>query len=1166
MGISVVWRAAWLAAAVCACTAGQSVLLPPFAPLRSPVVALQRSAHREVEVDESRHSLTHLSQTPTSSPSSTPPPHPAGSGCAPAEACLAHPACAVCLRAIGPYGASGTAINGVTGEFERAFFSALEQTPACLPNTTPPDLVYKALVSLASVHPATCPGMPPTNVFLCQGVEFACFANATCRGCLAALLAPAARPRSVLHSPECQAPSARAALASMLAPCSTRMFPKCSYSKVVCNESRPCRVCWDALQAGDGAAAASRCGSSAVQPLVEAVVHSCLDSAVGCDYFRTWCSADPSCGGCRAAMKGGASASDVVAGWVSAECAETRRTGVGSQQRRVLERTFLDCPYSTTNSECGAATAKCILGDPVCGGCLNASAHGEHLGPECTAAVELFQLAASCAPCPDTVRHINIVVMVTSGVGATSAVLCLWVLLTIVGQAGKHAGDAGAGVLPTRDRVIVGLMLANAVYSSSNAVPMLLLRDSALKCGELALSYRSVSVGRAVWFGGKYALVGFELFILAASAWVLRHGAGALPWRVEAAGHLLCFCFGLVAFAVFLSRATYLNNAGLNEETEQEAKFGLYNHASAADDADDDFPSGAAAQSLASAHSSYDSLVQEALQVWNGFLGLAVLMWIGLRLTYRDAQRSWRDHAQTLADAEEVDPWASTRRGAWEAERRLASLQQRALDEVARPLEPFVLIFLLFGTPAVVMSTDYCQERSGVSAAEADILAPGIRHGTCDVYCEFALSFRSAATVLVFLLHGGRWKELSDVRGTFYGLVQACRSASPTPQYRQPSVINRRSTALLITPPDLEWRFAATDVEMTRKLASGAFGAVWEGWSPRVAEEKVAIKVMFAGDVDEEGDLIDPQAEELFNKECRILIKLKHPNLLRFFGYGTTEDGYGFIVTEFMALGSLRAILDDATAHPLPWGTRYSIALQISLGMEHLHGIPLIHRDLKPDNVLADEGYRVKVADFGSSARLRSPRPEILYSAFTGATAAAPSTPSAPWLSKLEVPKLRHGSNHSASSSATHDQLVLPETGEGRPQVEMTKAVGTLLWMAPEMFRGDENYGPAVDVYSFGLILWELMHRKKPWEGELASSLSEADFFHQLNMALQTGRRPAFSSDVRAQRADLVAVAEQCWGGDPIDRPKFAEVTPRIASCLRIETRGSTDSKSAANG
>lgn len=92
------------------------------------------------------------------------------------------------------------------------------------------------------------------------------------------------------------------------------------------------------------------------------------------------------------------------------------------------------------------------------------------------------------------------------------------------------------------------------------------------------------------------------------------------------------------------------------------------------------------------------------------------------------------------------------------------------------------------------------------------------------------------------------------------------------------------------------------------------------------------------------------------------------------------------------------------------------------------------------------------------------------------------------------------------------------------------------------------------------------MHRKKPWEGELASSLSEADFFHQLNTALQTGRRPAFSSDVRAQRADLVAVAEQCWGGDPIDRPPFAEVTPRIASCLRFEARGSTDSKSATNG
>jgi len=104
----------------------------------------------------------------------------------------------------------------------------------------------------------------------------------------------------------------------------------------------------------------------------------------------------------------------------------------------------------------------------------------------------------------------------------------------------------------------------------------------------------------------------------------------------------------------------------------------------------------------------------------------------------------------------------------------------------------------------------------------------------------------------------------------------------------------------------------------------------------------------------------------------------------------------------------------------------------------------------------------------------------------------------------------------------------------------MTKAAGTLLWMAPEVFRGDQNYTGGVDVYSYGIMMWELATRKKPWVDELSH---ETVFFEQLNCALQTGRRPAIPDEVVAEHGEFVAVMQRCWAGDPADRPTFAEVS-----------------------
>jgi serine/threonine protein kinase len=113
----------------------------------------------------------------------------------------------------------------------------------------------------------------------------------------------------------------------------------------------------------------------------------------------------------------------------------------------------------------------------------------------------------------------------------------------------------------------------------------------------------------------------------------------------------------------------------------------------------------------------------------------------------------------------------------------------------------------------------------------------------------------------------------------------------------------------------------------------------------------------------------------------------------------------------------------------------------------------------------------------------------------------------------------------------------------------MTKGAGTLLWMAPEVFRGDQRYTKAVDVYSFGMVLWELATRKLPWFEELPSG--QAGFFNDLNCALQQNRRPTIPDNVLTEHESFVAVMQRCWAGDPADRPTFLQAASDLAACLR---------------
>jgi serine/threonine-protein kinase len=144
--------------------------------------------------------------------------------------------------------------------------------------------------------------------------------------------------------------------------------------------------------------------------------------------------------------------------------------------------------------------------------------------------------------------------------------------------------------------------------------------------------------------------------------------------------------------------------------------------------------------------------------------------------------------------------------------------------------------------------------------------------------------------------------------------------------------------------------------QILSNLGSGGFGTVFlarDAW----IDKKVAIKVPHrqSGDFDEQ------------LQEPRLLAALDHPNIV---GILTAEriDGVFFIVMEYVKGESLEAVLDREKSLDVPRALNY--AVQVLKGVEHAHQAQILHRDLRPANVLISESGAVKVADFGTSRLL----------------------------------------------------------------------------------------------------------------------------------------------------------------------------------------------------
>ena len=146
--------------------------------------------------------------------------------------------------------------------------------------------------------------------------------------------------------------------------------------------------------------------------------------------------------------------------------------------------------------------------------------------------------------------------------------------------------------------------------------------------------------------------------------------------------------------------------------------------------------------------------------------------------------------------------------------------------------------------------------------------------------------------------------------------------------------------------------------ELQGVLGRGAAGTVYDARDP-VIGRRVAIKTVKLPNADD-----DETREELerFRREARAAGGLSHPNIVPIFDYGETNQ-LAYIVMEFIGGGSLTGLLKKHTRLTVPEALR--IMEQLLSGLQFSHDKGIVHRDVKPDNVMLTEDQTVKIADFG---------------------------------------------------------------------------------------------------------------------------------------------------------------------------------------------------------
>ncbi|XP_007999228.1 receptor-interacting serine/threonine-protein kinase 2 isoform X2 [Chlorocebus sabaeus] len=274
-----------------------------------------------------------------------------------------------------------------------------------------------------------------------------------------------------------------------------------------------------------------------------------------------------------------------------------------------------------------------------------------------------------------------------------------------------------------------------------------------------------------------------------------------------------------------------------------------------------------------------------------------------------------------------------------------------------------------------------------------------------------------------------------------------------------------------------------------RYLSRGASGTVSSArhadWRVQVAVKHLHIHT----------PLLDSERKDVL-REAEILHKARFSYILPILGICNEPEFLG-IVTEYMPNGSLNELLHRKTEYPdVAWPLRFRILHEIALGVNYLHNMtpPLLHHDLKTQNILLDNEFHVKIADFG--------------------------------LSKWRMMSL---SQSRSSKSA-------PEGG-------------TIIYMPPENYEPGQKSRASIkhDIYSYAVITWEVLSRKQPFE-DVTNPL-------QIMYSVSQGHRPVINEESLPydipHRAHMISLIESGWAQNPDERPSFLKCLIELEPVLR---------------
>mmetsp|Transcript_89217 Transcript_89217/g.257250 ORF Transcript_89217/g.257250 Transcript_89217/m.257250 type:complete len:295 (+) Transcript_89217:47-931(+) len=278
-------------------------------------------------------------------------------------------------------------------------------------------------------------------------------------------------------------------------------------------------------------------------------------------------------------------------------------------------------------------------------------------------------------------------------------------------------------------------------------------------------------------------------------------------------------------------------------------------------------------------------------------------------------------------------------------------------------------------------------------------------------------------------------------------------------------------------PEDRQWEVDPSRLELHEQVGSGCTAEVFRGLLDGVHE--VAVK-----QIDWDKSRLGAKEQVAFDREVAIMPMVRHDHLVSFVGVVSIGRPLR-IITEFCNGGCVFDLLHNAEDIDLSWPQRHKMCVDVASAMDYLHKFTpqIIHRDLKSLNLLLSRPVEtsrdipiVKISDFGLS-RMKS------------------TDPNSEW-------------------------------------GKMTMAAGTCHWMAPEVVAGN-TYDEKVDVYSFAMILFEIICREIPFEDEETADVGR--------LTLQ-GQRPdleAVPPDCPKHLFDLMIA---CWDASPAKRPPFADI------------------------